>query len=263
MGPMPTLHHSLDLSGRLALVTGATKGIGLSCARELTGLGAEVMLVARDREAAERTAADLGGIAIAADVGTDAGRAAITIALAGRPLSVLVNNVGTNIRKPTDAFTVDDLRQLMAVNVESAFALCRELRASLAEAAAAHGDAAIVNVSSIASRTIVGTSTCAYTMSKAALDAMSDWMAVEWGPDQIRCNVVHPWYIRTPLVAEVLDDAGRRTRIEAATPLGRVGDPDEVARAIAFLASPAASYVSGAHVNIDGAFSCVGLPARR
>jgi Tropinone reductase 1 len=260
---MPTFRDALDLTGRLALVTGATKGIGLAVAREVASLGAEVIVVARDPDAVERTAADLGAIAVDADVATEAGRAAIRSTVGDRPLAMLVNNVGTNIRKPTEEFGVEDLRRLMSVNVESAFALCRDLRFALAAAAAEHGDAAIVNVSSIASRTIVGTSTCAYTMSKAALDAMSDWLAAEWGPDGIRSNVVHPWYIRTPLVAEVLEDARRRMRIEAATPLGRIGEPHEAARVIAFLASPAASYVSGAHVDIDGGFSRAGLPIQR
>ncbi|MGH8221382.1 MAG: SDR family oxidoreductase [Woeseiaceae bacterium] len=96
-----------------------------------------------------------------------------------------------------------------------------------------------VNVSAIASRTVVRTSTAAYSMSKAALDAMTDFLAVEWGADGIRVNSVHPWYIRTLLVAAVLDDESRRSRI--------------------LEAMPAARHVSGAHVPVDGAFERVGI----
>ncbi len=254
-----TLAASLDLGGRRALVTGATRGIGRAVAEELSALGARVILVARDADAVQAAAAELGGHGVAADVATAAGREAVVAAVGREPLHVLVNNVGTNVRKPTAAFVLDDLRRIMAVNVESAFELTRALWPRLVAAAEASGDAAVVHVSSTASRTIVGTSSCAYTMSKSAVDAMSDWLAVEGGPDGVRSNVVHPWYVRTPLVAEVLEDADRRGRIEAATPLGRVGEPPEIARVVAFLASPAAAYVSGAHLDVDGAFSRGGL----
>src|SRR4029453_11181913 len=102
-------------------------------------------------------------------------------------------------------------------------------------------------------------STAAYAMTKGALDSMTDFLAVEWGPDGIRVNAVHPWYIRTPLVAAVLEDEAKHTRILDATPLGRIGEPEDVARAIAFLAMPAARHVSGAHVPVDGAFERVGI----
>ncbi|NJN05180.1 MAG: SDR family oxidoreductase [Rhodobacteraceae bacterium] len=119
-------------------------------------------------------------------------------------LNILVNNVGTNIRAPTVDYPLDDLRKLMATNVESAFGLCQLMHPLLR---AAQG--AIVNVSSIASRTVVGTSTAAYTMSKSALDGMTDFLAVEWGAEGIPCQqrppLVHPHAARRP-------GAGRRTR---------------------------------------------------
>jgi len=144
-----------------------------------------------------------------------------------------------NIRAPTADYSVESLRQLMAANVESAFGLCQLMHPLLK---ASHG--AIVNVSSIASRTVVRTSTAAY---------------VEWGADGIRVNAVHPWYIHTRLTEAVLSDETRRKRILDATPLGRIGEPEDVARVIAFLAMPAAAHVSGAHVPVDGAFERVGI----
>lgn len=202
-------------------------------------------------------------VGVAADVATPEGRDAVVARALGRGgrVHVLVNNVGTNVRKPTDDFTADDLEHLHRINTTSAFELSRRLRPALAAAAVVDGDAAIINVSSSASRRVISTSTCAYSMSKAGLDAMTDWMSVEFGPQRIRVNAVHPWYIRTPLVDEVLEDDARREAIERATPLGRVGEPAEVGRVVAFLASPAAAYVSGAHVDVDGAFARSGLAA--
>jgi tropinone reductase I len=249
-----------SLGGCRAVVTGASSGIGLATARELASLGAEVLLVARRPATVEEAVQSLpqssAAHGLAADVATEEGRLAVRSRVdeLWGALNVLVNNVGTNLRVPTLDYTMENLRQVMAANVESAFGLCQALHPLLR---AAKG--AIVNVSSIASRTVVRTSTAAYTMSKAALDGLTDFLAVEWGPDGIRVNSVHPWYIRTPLVASVLEDESRRERILAATPLGRIGEPEDVARVVAFLAMPAARHVSGAHVPVDGAFERMGI----
>ncbi len=258
---MPVAPHPWSLEGQRAVVTGATGGIGLATARELATLGAEVLLVARkapDVEAGVKALRDAGRTAhgCAADVSTADGRDAVRARVDGLwgRLDLLVNNVGTNIRAPTVDYPLESLRKLMATNVESAFGLCQLMRPLLA---AARG--AVVNVSSIASRTVIRTSTAAYSMSKGAIDAMTDFLAVEWGPDGIRVNAVHPWYIRTELAAPVLADEAKRRRIIDSTPLGRIGEPEDVARVIAFLAMPAAAHVSGAHVPVDGAFERVGI----
>jgi tropinone reductase I len=258
---MPHADNHWSLDGHRAVVTGASSGIGLATARELASLGAEVLLVARKQAAIEAAVQALQkegrkAQGLAADMATDVGRRAVrerVDALWGE-LQLLVNNVGMNIRTPTLDYTMEELRQVMSANLESAFGLCQALHPLLRVTRGA-----IVNVSSIASRTVVRTSTAAYTMSKAALDGMTDFLAVEWGPDGIRVNSVHPWYIRTPLVASVLEDEARRSRILGATPLGRIGEPEDVARVVAFLALPAARHVSGAHVPVDGAFERVGI----
>jgi Tropinone reductase 1 len=258
---MPQVSEHWSLGGCRAVVTGASSGIGLATARELAALGAAVLVVARKTAAVEAAVKGLRGEGreahgLAADMATEDGRGAVRARVdeLWGELHVLVNNVGTNVRAPTLEYTTENLRQVMAANVESAFGLCRAMHPLLR---ATRG--AIVNVSSVASRTVVRTSTAAYSMSKAAIDAMTDFLAVEWGPDGIRVNAVHPWYIRTPLVATVLEDEARRRRILEATPLGRIGEPEDVARVIAFLALPAARHVSGAHVPVDGAFERVGI----
>ena len=258
---MPQSPAHWTLTGCRAVVTGGSSGIGLATAGELTALGASVLIVGRRAAAVEEAVQGLPGggenaHGLAADVATEEGRRAVRARVdeVWGELHVLVNNVGTNLRVPTLEYTTDNLRQIMTANVESAFGLCQLLHPLLK---ASRG--AIVNVSSIASRTVIRTSTAAYSMSKAAIDSLTDFLAVEWGPDGIRVNAVHPWYIRTPLVAAVLEDESKRKRIVDATPLGRIGEPEDVARVIAFLAMPAARHVSGAHVPVDGAFERVGI----
>jgi Tropinone reductase 1 len=250
-----------SLAGRQAVVTGATSGIGLATARELAALGAEILLVARKAAEVESTVQALRddgrkAHGCAADVSTEAGRHAVRARVdeLWGALHVLVNNVGMNIRAPTLGYPVESLRQLMSANVESAFGLSQLMHPLLRDSRGA-----IVNVSSIASRTVVRTSTAAYSMTKGALDSMTDFLAVEWGPDGIRVNAVHPWYIRTRLAEPVLADEAKRKRILESTPLGRIGEPEDVARVVAFLAMPAAAHVSGAHVPVDGAFERVGI----
>jgi Tropinone reductase 1 len=258
---VPPSPNHWSLEGSRAVVTGATSGIGLATANELAALGAEVLVVARksaDVESTVESIRDAGRKAhgCPADLSDEKGRMAVRARVGELwgGLNVLVNNVGMNIRAPTHEYPLESLRQLMSANVESAFGLCQLMYPLLR---AARG--AIVNVSSIASRTVVRTSTAAYSMTKGAVDSMTDFLAVEWGPDGIRVNAVHPWYIRTKLTAAVLEDEARRARIVGATPLGRVGEPEDVARVVAFLALPASGYVSGAHVPVDGAFERVGI----
>ncbi|MEL6612687.1 MAG: SDR family oxidoreductase [Bacteroidota bacterium] len=250
------------LSDTTALVTGGTQGIGRAIVEELLDLGASVLVAARTASDVEAqtsmwTAEGYDARGVAADVATPEGRAAVLDAVQaefGGRLDTLVNNVGTNLRKPTLAYTLDDLRHLMAVNLESAYELTRSCYPLLKAASGS-----VVNVSSVSTRRILATSTAAYAMTKGAMDQLTDFLAVEWGPDGIRVNAVHPWYIRTPLAEQVLQDDAKRAKIIGATPLGRVGEPEEVARAVAFLAMPAASYITGAHLVVDGAFSKLGL----
>lgn len=260
-----TMTGAWHLQGRRAVITGATQGIGLAIAEEFVALGAAVFLCARDGAAVQAQVARYrqGGAeahGVAADLSEAAGRAVllqgVQEAWGDSHLDVLVNNVGTNIRKATLDYTLHDLRALMATNVESAYELSRALYPLLI---AAPGGAAIVNVSSVASQAVVQTSTAAYAMTKGALDQLTNFLAVEWGPVGVRVNAVHPWYIRTPLAEQVLQDPEKKQKIVDATPLGRVGEPEEVARAVAFLAMPASSYISGVHLSVDGAFRRLGL----
>lgn len=247
-----------QLHDQAALITGASAGIGRATARELALLGAEVLLVARDETMLAQAAAEIeeeieGAVVryFAADVSDAEQRQEIFdwIRDLESPLSILVNNVGTNIRKATLELSPDDFDTVLGTNVHALFELSRLAHPFLKE----HGSASIVNVGSVSGLTHLRTGPL-YGMSKAAVHQLTQNLACEWASDGIRVNSVAPWYIRTRRTSEALSNPDYFEEVLSRTPMKRIGEPEEVAAAIAFLCLPAASYITGECIAVDGGF---------
>ncbi len=244
------------LTGKTALITGSTKGIGLAIAEEMTSLGAKVIIVSRNQQDVADTVQKLnvvGPIAsgVAADVSTAAGREKLVdfVNQSGK-LDILVNNVGTNIRKKVAKYQFDEYNHIMQTNLHSNFALSQALYPLLK----ASGEGVIANVLSVAGLTHIRTG-APYGMTKAALLQLTRNLAVEWAPDHIRVNAVAPWYTKTPLVEKLFENKAYLDEILEKTPMKRIADPSEVARVVTFLCMPASSYVTGQCLTVDGGFT--------
>ncbi len=252
-----------QLHGHTALVTGASRGIGLATARELAALGANLLLVSRDADRLEHIRVELADdfsacqiLAFGADLTEPEERLAVFdwIHDLDTPLSLLVNNVGGNQPAATVDYVEDDVQRIFEQNLFSALSMCRLAHPQLAQ----HAHAAIVNVGSVAGITHVRTGS-AYGMSKAALHQLTRNLAVEWAVDGIRVNAVAPWYIRTQRSEPALADADYLEEVLERTPLKRIGEPEEIAAAIAFLCLPAASYITGQILAVDGGLLSYGF----
>jgi Tropinone reductase 1 len=245
------------LNHKKALITGGTKGIGLAIAEEFLALGAEVLVVARKTEELERIVrswqeAGLPAHGVSGDMSKKADRIRIMEVIStqwGR-LDILVNNVGTNIRKKALEYGEPEYDLLMETNLKSAFQLCQLAYPLLCAAK----QSAIINISSVAGLNHLRTGAI-YGMSKAAINQLTKNLAVEWAAAGIRVNAIAPWYIQTPLAETVLQNPAFLQDVLARTPLGRIGQPEEVAAAAAFLCMPNASYITGQTLAVDGGFS--------
>lgn len=250
------------LKGKRALITGATKGIGRAIAEEFLDLGAEILIVARNEKDVFDAVADWQkqGYKVhgcAADVAKGADRLKIIEQIKtvfGDSLDILVNNVGTNIRKQLIDYQEDEYRQIFETNLFSVIEMCRLCFPFLKNGVGAN----VVNVASVAGFVDV-LSGPPYGMTKAAEIQLTRHLGVEWASAGIRVNAISPWYTATPLTVPVLTNPERLEQIIARTPLSRVAEPEEMAAAVAFLAMDKASYITGQNIIVDGGMSVKGL----
>lgn len=241
----------LDLTGRTALVTGASRGIGEACARALANAGARVALAARSQDLLEALAKELPNdpVVLAADLsqpGAPTTLAQQAIESLGH-VDVLVNNAGISGVGPAPTLREDIVDKLLAINVRAPMMLAAAIGTHMAE----RGSGSIVNMSSGAG--VAGSPWfTAYAATKAALDAITRCLSAELGEKGVRVNGVAPGIIHTDMWDAGLKIPGIRERLEDFTPLRRVGTADEVADVVLFLASDAARFVTGETIAIDG-----------
>jgi 2-deoxy-D-gluconate 3-dehydrogenase len=250
------------LGGRVAVVTGGASGIGLASAELLAAAGAAVAVIDRDRQAAEKALAGLrggAGIALAADVASESEVEQATAAVIERfgRIDILVNCAGIAIRRPSVELSLEDWNKVLDVNMTGSFLFSRAVaRHMIAQGVDERGNGgAIVQTASIMGFSGGGLyPNISYQTSKGAVVNMTRALAVEWAPHKIRVNGVAPTWVRTPFIAGLMQQPDLIARIEAITPLARLAEPEEVAAAILYLASPAAAMVTGHTLFVDGGF---------
>ena len=243
-----------SLKERRALVTGAARGLGFEIARALAAAGAHVVLNGRDaarlEEAARKIAAEGGSASTAAFDVRDVDAAATAIAGIGRThgrLDILVSNVGVRSRKPIFEFSIEEVRDLIDADLVAGFVLAREA----ARLMIPRKSGRIINVTSIAGP-FARAGDAAYIAAKGGLSALTRAMAAEFGPYNITANAIAPGFFATETNAAMVADPETTAWVEKRTPLRRWGRPAEIAGAAVFLASDAASYISGHTLTVDG-----------
>ena len=249
-----------SLQGRRALVTGGGRGIGRACALALAQAGAQVAVVSRTQAQLEETLAQIraqGGEALArtADLGQvdQVERLVADLYEEWGALDILVNNAAISpIFKRAEEVRLEEWEQIMRINLSGAFFLLQQVGGRMA----ARQRGAVVNITSIGAVRALPR-LCAYTAAKAALGELTRTLAVEWAKSGVRVNAVAPAYIETEMTAGIHEHPQLRQRVEDRTPLGRFGQPAEVAWAVVFLASPAASYITGHTLFVDGGWTAL------
>ncbi|WP_395455650.1 SDR family NAD(P)-dependent oxidoreductase [Azospirillum melinis] len=240
---------SLDLTGRVALVTGGGSGLGRAAAERLAAAGATVVVAGRREDVLRQAAAAMDGDWIACDVADTASVGTLFDTLAARHarLDILVNAAGLNIRNAALDVAEPEWDLVNGVNAKGTFFCCQ----AAARLMKANGHGKIVNIGSMASEIGIPNASV-YCASKGAVRQITMALAAEWAPYGIRVNAIMPGWFRTELTERLFADEAWRTRVLARIPLGRPGQPSEVADLALFLASPLSDYLTGETIRLDG-----------
>jgi NAD(P)-dependent dehydrogenase (short-subunit alcohol dehydrogenase family) len=242
-----------DLTGKTALVTGGTRGIGLMMARGLLQAGAHVWITSRKADAcaaAEQALKHHGSVqSLPADISTEAECVRLAEHV-GSPLHILVNNAGATWGAPLEVFPASSWDKVLNLNLKAPFFLTRACLPALEAAGTADDPARVINVGSIDGLHVPGLQTYSYSASKAGLHHMTRVLARELGPRNITVNAVAPGPFESKMMAATLESFG--DEIAAMSPLGRIGRPEDMAGVAIYLASRAGAYVTGAVIPVDG-----------
>ncbi|BDP44343.1 oxidoreductase (plasmid) [Deinococcus aetherius] len=248
---------SFRLDGQVALVTASSKGIGRACALALAHAGADIVLGLHDRATGEDLAREIEALGrralpVQMDVTRlDEVRGAVQEALAHfGQIDLLVNNAGIGAPNPAEDVTEEDFDATVAVNLRGTFFVAQVVGRHMLE----RGRGVIVNISSQAGFVALPTESV-YCMTKAGVSHLTRCLALEWAPRGVRVNAVAPTFVETPGTRRWLDDPAFRASVVERIPLGRVGQPVDVAGAVVFLASPAAALITGETLMIDGGWT--------
>lgn len=245
-----------DLHGKVALVTGGTRGIGLMIARGLLDAGASVYVSSRKPEAGEAAVRELSdhgpAVSIPADLSSEEECLRLAAELGEREpcLHILVNNAGATWGEPLETFPGAAWDKVLALNLKAPFLLTRALVERLATAGTADDPARVINVGSIDGLRVSELPTYSYAASKAGVHQLTRVLAHELGPRHITVNAIAPGPFQSKMMARTLENFGEQ--IAASSPLGRIGRPDDMAGTAVYLASRAGAYVTGAVIPVDG-----------
>lgn len=256
-----TVLNRFSLKGRTALITGSSRGLGRAFAQAFAEAGADLILVGREEESLGKAAQELKALGtwigiVSGDVGTlDGAATACDKALAfGKPIDILVNNVGgRRLDIPTESFPLDQWQTLIDLNLTSALVCCQKVAKGMFE----NRRGSIVNITSIAGPlAIKGIRGRHYETAKAALTALTRSLAADWADRGVRVNAIAPGVFLTDANKRWFGEKPDfRKAFEAHIPMGRLGEPNEIAPVALFLASEAASYITGTTVVVDGGYT--------
>ena len=246
------LESQFSLAGKKALVTGSSKGIGAAIAQALAYAGADIVLLGRTAESLEATKSLIVNIGrkveiVLCDVSSPEAIKEVFANIAEMNVDILINNAGSISRAPAAETEIDDWHRIIDTNLNSVF----QISQACGRAMIAKGSGTIINIASLLSFQ-GGINVPAYTASKHGVAGVTKALANEWGSRGVTVNAIAPGYISTDNTAALRADADRSASILARIPIGRWGNPDDIASVAVFLASPAARYINGEVLTVDG-----------
>ncbi len=242
----------MDKKTKLAIVTGGASGLGLAITKKLVENDIRTVMIGRNEQKLKDAAATLGGLCTykVLDLADLKAIPQLISAITEEfgQIDILINNAGINQKKPFTEVTDEDFQQIIQTNLTSVFVISREV----AKAVLQQKNGCIINISSMAAQYGIPY-VIAYTAAKTAIEGITRAMAVELSPQGIRVNCVAPGFIATDMLAKALDnDPQRKQKVLSRTPMGKLGEPDDVAGAVLYLVSEAAKYVTGVILQVDG-----------